>query len=382
MPSPFKIAVYGKSYALKGFIGNPVSASVTPRHNQRGTAAITVSGNHRMVGALTDPGARVVIHHRPWPTKYLPSPGFEFLMSGNVTGGQWSGTSKTSKLTVQVADDIKALDDLEGWPVPASPITNQSAAEYATYTGAAETILKAAFNANAARALNLSAAPDLGRGATVPGGVSFRFHSLSEKLLPVLDAAGIGVTVRQSGAARVIDVYVPRTYPHKLSEKAGTITDASWTFGIPTATRSVAGGKGQGTARAFAQYIDTALEAEYGMRIERFKDATDVDTTADLTSRAQQNVADNGPKYGFSVKLSESGMFQYGEHGVRVGDLVTVDIGGKLRTDVLRECTLAYNVSEGPTQTPVIGDISESADKAIARYVARLRAAVNNLTKG
>ncbi|WP_138443515.1 Gp37-like protein [Sinomonas susongensis] len=382
MPNPFKIAVYDKAYGFKGFIGNPQSVSATPRHNQRGTAAITVAGDHRMVGALTDKGARVVIHHKPWPTKYRPNPSFEFLMSGVVTGGNWAGTSKTSTLTVQIADDVKALDDIFGWPVPTSPISDQSAAAYATYTGPAETILKAVFNANAARALNLTAAPDLGRGAVVPGGVAFRFHSLSEKLLPVLDAAGLGVTVRQSGAGRVLDVYVPRTFPHKLSEKAGTITEASWTFGIPTATREVAGGKGEGTERMFAQYIDTALEDEYGMRVERFKDATDVDTTADLTSRAQQDVADNGPKFGFSVKLSESGMFQYGEYGVRVGDLVTVDIGGQERTDVLRECTLAFNVSEGPTQTPVIGDINESTDKALARYIGRLRAAVNNLMKG
>lgn len=374
--NPFEIHLFDKDYNLQGHIGNPLSVSVTLRHNGQSTAAVTVTGDHRLIGPLTDKGARVVIEHRPWYG------GKEFLLSGVITSGRKEGSSLNSRLTVQVADDIKALEDIEGWPVPSQPITNQGGAEYATYTGVAETVLKAAFNANASRALRLSAAADLGRGATVPGGVAFRFHSLSEKLLPALDAAGLGVTIRQQGTSRVLDVYEQRTYPHTLSEKAGTITDLSWSFAIPTATRVVAGGKGEGTARAFAQYADTALESEYGMRIERFKDATDVDTTADLTARAQQEVADNGPKYGFSVKLSGSGMFQYGEKGVRVGDLLPIDIGGGvIRTDVLRECTLAFNRTDGPTQTPVVGDIDQSPSKALGVLLTRLIRATSNQDK-
>lgn len=384
MRSPFRVTVYDRAFAFKGYVGYPASVSVTPRHNQQGTASITLDADHRMAAALMEPGARAVIEHRPWPSKYGPQPGFEFLLSGPVVSRRGQGPAKKATLTVEIADDIRILSGVLGWPVPASPISGQSAAEYATYTGPAETVVKAAASANAVARLGLplTIAPNLARGATVPGGVALRFHPLWDKLLPAADAAGIGITVRQQDAGMVLDVYEPRTYPHTLSEKAGTITDWSWSDVDPTATRAIAGGKGEGTARAFASSVDTALEARYPLR-ESFRDATDVDTPAALADRAALQVVEGAPRFGFSVKLSESGMFQYGAAGVRVGDLVRVDIGGQVRTDVLRECTLAWNVGEGATQSPVVGDIDQSTDRAIARYVAGLRAAVSSLmTKG
>jgi hypothetical protein len=372
MANPYRITVFDKSFAFKGYVGNPISLTVVPRHNQQGTGSLTLDADHRMVPALSTEGARVLIEHKPEGS-------WEFLMSGWVSSDSGEGPAVKSTVTFQIVDDVVLLSDLLGWPVPGSPISNQSASEYDTRTGAAETVLKGFVMANVARlGLPVSATTDLGRGATIPGGVAIRFQSLAEKLLPAIDAAGIGVTVRQSGTLLVLDVYEPRTYPHTLSEKAGTITEWSWKSSGPTATRAVGGGKGDGTARVFAEYVDTTLEATYGRVIEKFRDATDVDTTADLTARAQQEVTDNAPKYGFSVKLAESASFRYGgTNGVRVGDMVTVDIGGTTRTDVLRECTLAYSRDQGPTQTPVIGDIDQSSDRALARFLSGLRDAIN-----
>jgi hypothetical protein len=379
MASPYRFTVYDKAFQFQGFVGNPTAATITPRHNQQGTASLTVNAGHRMVKALTDPGARVLIEHRP-----APGADWEFLMSGWVTAANGDGPMIKATVTVQIADDGILLADTRGWPVPSQPITNQSAAEYDTRTGKAETILKGFVTANAVNRLGLpvTVATDLGRGATVPGGVALRNETLAEKLLPVLDTAGIGVTVRQLGAGLVLDVYEPRTYPHALSEKAGTITEWSWRTGAPTATRAVAGGRGEGTARVFAPYVDSALESEWGRIVEGYRDATDADTTADLTARAQQEVTENAPRAGFSVKLSQSKTFRYGgQNGVRVGDIVTVDIGGQLKTDVLRECTLAYNRDSGPTQTPVIGDIDQTTDHALVRIVRGIRDSVNRIRR-
>jgi hypothetical protein len=372
MANPYRITVFDKSFAFKGYVGNPISLTVVPRHNQQGTGSLVLDADHRMVPALTTPGARVLIEHKPEDS-------WEFLMSGWVTSSSGEGPAIKATVTVQFSDDVMLLSDLLGWPVPSSPISNQTAAEYDTRTGPAETVLKGFVMANVGRlGLPVVTTADLGRGATIPGGVAIRMQKLSEKLLPAIDAAGIGVTVQQSGTLLLLDVYEPRTYPHTLSEKGGTITEWSWKSAAPTATRAVTGGKGEGTARAFSSYADTALESEWGRVIEGYRDATDVDTTADLTARAQQEVGDNAPKFGFSVKLSESASFRYGgSKGVRVGDRVTVDIGGTTRTDVLRECTLAYSRDQGPTQSPVIGDIDQSSDRALARFLDGLRSAFN-----
>ena len=364
--NPFRISVYNSVFEFKGYVGNPASVSLNLRHNQQGTASLTLDGDHRMAGALTAPGARVVFHHKP-------SGAWEFLMSGKVKSRRGEGPSLKSSVTFEIADDIRLLSQVLGWPVPTSAITSQSGAEYAKYTGPAETVVKNAARANFQRlGIPVGVATDQGRGDIVPGGVALRFHPLADKLLPAAEAGGIGVTVRQSGTGLVLDCYTPRDYPHKLSEKAGTITEWSWEDRDPTATRAVAGGKGEGTARTFARSVDANLENAHGDVYEVFKDATDVDTSADLTARAAQTVTEGAPTYGFSVTLSETGMFRYGDKGVRVGDRVTVIIGGQERTDLLRECTLAFNRESGPTQTPVVGSIDQSPDKALGRFLSRL----------
>ena len=362
MTNPFGIEIYDGQFNFQGYVGNPANTSVTPRDLAQGTASLTVDGDHRMVAAMTAPDARVVINYEG-----------AFLMSGKVRSRRGEGPALKSAVTVEVADDIRLLWQILGWPVPGSAITAQSSAEYATYTGPVETVIKNAARANIQRlGLPVTVATDQGRGATVPGGVALRFHPLADKLLPVADAAGIGITVQQQGAGFVLDCYERRTYPHTLSEKAGTITEWSWEDRDPTATRAVTGGKGEGTARVFNSWADTSLEAQYRDVFEVFKDATDVDTAADLQARAKQTVVEGAPTYGFSLKLSESGMFRYGEKGVRVGDRVTLNIGGAERTDILRECTLAFNRESGPTQTPVIGSIDQNPDRAFARFIARL----------
>ena len=369
--NPFKITVYN-GFEFKGFIGNPSSASFTPRHNQKGSGSITMDADDPKTEFLEADNARVVVHHKP-------DGEWEFLMSGWVESERAEGPKVNAKVVFQILDDGIVLEDTDGWPVPTSPISNQSAAEYATYTGAAETVVKNAARANFQRlGLPITVATDQGRGSTVPGGVAFRFHPLADKLRPAADAAGIGITVRQDGAGLVLDCYEPRTYPHTLSEEAGTITEWSYERQRATATRAVAGGKGDGTARVFASYVDSSLEASSGRVREVFKDATDVDTTTALQGRAQQTVTEGAPTYGFSVKLSESGMFRYGEKGVRVGDIVTVDIGGSQRTDVLRECTLAFNRESGPTQTPVIGAIDQTPERKTALFIARLAQGLRN----
>ena len=358
--NPFGIEIYNGLFEFQGYIGNPSSASATPRDLAQGTASVTVDGDHRMVAAMTAPDARVVLNFEG-----------EFLMSGKVRSRRGGPTGMNSTTTIEIGDDNRLLYQILGWPVPTSPITNQSAAEYAKYTGPAETVIKAVAKANIQRlGLPVTVAPDQGRGDIVPGGVAFRFHPLADKLFPVAEAAGVGITIRQQGDGFVLECYARRDYPHVLSERGGTITEWSWEDRDPTATRAIAGGKGEGTARTFARYVDTALETKYRDVFEVFKDATDVDTAADLQARAKQTTEEGAPTYGFSVTLSETGMFRYGSHGVQIGDRVTVEIGGVRRTDVLRECTLAFNRESGPTQTPVIGAIDQSPDRKLGKIIA------------
>lgn len=367
MDNPFTITVYDKNFAFKGYVGDPISLTVTPRYNQVGTAVLVVDLYHRLAPALMDEGARLTIHKDG-----------DFVMSGKIALASGEGPQVTATLTLTLRSDFRLMQQVLGWPVPSAALTSQTNA-YHRLTGSAESVVKGFVTANMQARLGLpvTVAADLGRGGSID--VSMRFHPLFEKLLPIAETAGLGITFEQSGAGIRCDVFVPPVFPHVLSESSGALQSWSWSSADPTATRVVAGGQGEGPARAFVQKIDTALEALHGDKVEMFKDARDADTVALLNTRAQEALTEGAPQSGFVVKLSETGTYRYGRNGLVVGAKVTISVGGVTRTDILREVTMTYNRTDGLLVVPVVGDIQDSPERTIARFLARLKRSVSDL---
>lgn len=367
--SPFTIEIYDKNFNFKGFIGDPVSLTVTPRFNLIGTAAIELEMDHHAVQYLMADGARIVILLRG-----------AFLMSGKITSLTATGPTVAGVLTVLVKDDFRLLFQVLGYPVPGNALTAQNV-EYAKYTGNAETIVKEVVTANMITRLGMdvTCGSNQNRGSTVPDGVSLRFHPLYERLFPAIEKAGIGVTFKQSGAGIVCDVFTPPVFARTLSEESGVITSWTWSSEDPTATHVVAGGQGEGTARVFRDVRDTALEAAHNNIVEVFRDARDAETAAVLISRAQEELDDGVVRSGFAVHLSETEHYEYGKDGLVVGAQVTIDLGFATRTDVLREVTLSYTRDEGYVATPVVGEIRDNPDRTIAKFLAQLKKGITDL---
>lgn len=371
MDSPFRIAVYDKHLTRRGWIGDPVAVSFKPRHNGQGLVEITLASDHVRVPDLIAPGARVVTTYAGTET-----------ISGPVRGVAGQGPAAQGLITVTVHDDIRLLWRVLGWASPTKPVTQQGDdGAYWKATGPAETVLKAAVQANAVTRLGLpvTVAPDQGRGAVIPGGVSLRFHPLGDRILTQLEQAGLGVTVTQAGPANqgtglLVDVYEPKVWPRPLTEAGGTLVDWSWNQAPPEATRVVAGGSGEGTARAFLTTTDTARETTWGDVIEVFRDARDAEDTATLTARAQETLTEGAPTSGLSVTLAETGVFRYGgPNGVRVGDTITVRVAhGVEITDILREATISWAADDGLTVTPTIGKHTDDPTQELANAVSAL----------
>lgn len=369
MLNPFTIKVYDRNLSFKGFVGDPVSLMVTPRYNQVGTATLEVDISHRLAAHLTADGARLVIFKDD-----------EFIMSGKIIQKNGEGPSVRGILRLYLKSDFRLLNQILAWPVPGNALSGQSS-EYYTATGTAEAIVKSVVTANMTNRLgmNVVCTTNLDRGAVVPGGVTFRFHPLYERLYPAIETAGIGVTFEQHGSEIVCDAFVPPVFGPTLTEESGVLQWWAWTSTDPTATRVVAGGKGDGTARTFLQLTDPAAEAAHEDIVEVFRDARDADNNTILTARAQETLDENKQKAGFAVKLSESETFQYGKNGLVVGATVTISVGGVLRTDILREVTLAYTRTDGVEVTPVIGEVHDSPDRTIASFLVRLKKSVSDL---
>jgi hypothetical protein len=236
--------------------------------------------------------------------------------------------------------------------------------------------------------LPITVAASAGRGATLPAGIDIRFHPLYEKLFPAIEQAGLGVTFEQSGAGIVMDVFEPPVYPFVLSEESGVLQWWSWSASDATATRVISEGNGEATDSVlYAQATDADLETAYNDAIEVHRrgsngsssEDTDAERLVNLAADAAEALAENAPKAGFAVRLSETGTFRYGEDNLVVGALVTISVGGVTRTDYLREVTMTYSRDRGVEVTPVVGDIQDNPDRVIASFLARLKKSINDL---
>lgn len=359
------IEVWDKTCTERVWITDPTLLTATPRHNQQPTAQVTVPLDHERVGALTAKGSRVVVRYRD-----------EHLVGGPVTLRRVTGAASSRALVCEVSDDWRLFSRVLLWPVPTSPITNQAGREYHTVTGPAETVVKTLLGAAITRlGLPITVAPDLGRGATIT--VSARMAVPADVLLPAIDQAGIGVTVRQVIGGQVLDVYEPALWPGILSESGGTVTDLEWSDASPTATRATLGADGDGTARTFRAATNAALEAEWGDVVEVWVDARDLKHdepgfAAAATARMQAALAAGGPTSGVKVSLAEAGRHRYGGPvGMHVGDRLRVELspGAEPLVEVLRAATLVWSRA-GARVTPVLGEPAETATSMTGRAIA------------
>lgn len=363
MVAPLQVTLYDKAFKRLGWIGDPEQVTVVPRHNQQPTASIQVANDHPRAADLVTPGCRVVVDYYG-----------EQILSGPVDLSQGAAGSDGS-ITVQVQDDWCVLTDILGLPAPTKPLSAQTGNGgegngYDVRSGPAETVLKGYVRDNAA-AMGLSwltVAPDLGRGSVIS--VQMRLTSLADQLVPLLDGAGIGVSVRQVDGGLVLDCYTPGTYPLVLTPGSGIVASAEWSLQRPAFTRYVAGGQGDQAARALAEYVDTAAESLWGTVRRGFVDATDVTTTADLVARAQQATVEAAAKSGFSLSLAETASFRYGQ-SFRVGDQITVQLvpGADPVTDVLREATISWSADNGLTVTPTVGERTDDPNLTLAMAI-------------
>lgn len=370
MESPLFADLIDRSWKRVGALGGAAIVP-TPRHNGQGTAQIILPLDHRQAAAAVQPGMRVRIFQED-----------ACIVSGPIKAVSSTGTAAPT-LTLEVQDWWGKGSEMLGWPVATSPLTGQTA-EYRTLTGPAETVAKAIFRETATRlGYPLTIAPDQGRGGTITA-VQWRFHPIYDRLYPLLDQAGIGLTIRQAGtrtqpaAGLVLDCYATRSYPRVLSVQSGAITEMSWRRAAPTATRVVVGGQGEGTARVFRSVQDAAAEAEWGDVLEDFLDATDVDNAAadrnaQLDARGRARLLETASSAGFDVTLAETRSVRYSHagDGLRVGDQVQVEIlPGLVVTDTLRAATLSVTTDSGYRVTPQIGD-SQKPLQILATALAR-----------
>jgi len=311
------------------------------------------------------------------------------LFSGPVTDIAGRGIGGSATRTITVDDDWSKLNELLGWPNPAAAITAQSTNAYWTATGALETDFRNLLVANLARLDNGMDAPasSSGRGGTVT--LQSRMHTMAERAIPLFIAAGLGVRVIQgetSTSDPVVEVYQGVTRK-TVYEGSGAIEDVEFHRSAPTITRVILGLGGEAEARVFRQYIDTTLETLWGVKREVFIDARDISETdpalATLAQeRANEKLAEGGPKVTLSAKMVQSDNFQF-ESGFDLGDVMPMKLDGvDLLSDRVTEIGFTFSRDADLSIRPLVGDWTEDEMTAgVYRATGQLARAVGELQR-
>ncbi|MFJ4107882.1 Gp37-like protein [Oerskovia enterophila] len=373
--------MFDKAYVNKGPLGAPKSLSGQVVKNAIGSLEFTLPADHPRIPALTASGARVLANYRP------PGRDEQFLISGAVEQVDGGGPRHSPWRKFAVEDDFSVLTgEVQCWPNPTGTIAQQGDDEaYFTVTGPAETVLKAILAPNVTRQGTVLTIPaTAGLGATITGSV--RFHTAFERLFPAVEQAGLGVRVRQAGASRILEVYVPETYDRELTQESGIVVSGEYSVSRPTITRVTALAGGEGTARVVRQKIDAAREAEWGVVMAATRDARDVasddpNLEALLLARMDETLAEGASKASLKCELTETESFRYGVT-FALGDKVTIRLADAPPiTDYVRSVDFSWSKDDGVRITPRVGEWSDVSNDPLIERVVELTRAVSNLEK-
>lgn len=377
MMDQLTVDVHDRKCKLLTPLGAFHSLSVTPVWNGIGTAALTVPARHHRAPLLAADGARLAISFRG-----------KQILTGPIHQVGGSGPERSGYSTYALTGDFQMLNDFRGWPNPLGTAAQQGD-EGTNWVrrGPAETVLKDLVRQNIVQRANIAGRlgyplniPDTqGRGATID--VSIRMHKLYDKLFPAVDTASLGVVFGMGDGYLTMDVTQPRVRPNPLRESDRVIQKWDYQGQTPTVTDGVVGGQGQGTARVFQTFGDTARAVKYGRIIETFIDARDTSDGETHAMRGASALAEGAARGTMRVTLAEAGTFRLGVDDYWVGDFVTAQAGPFTFADVLREVTITQDQSAGLRISATIGP-DNSPERAVTEAISRLARNVGDLRTG
>ena len=368
----FEVQLYSKDRVRRNNLGAFSSGQVTIGR-WAGEAVFTFPGN-------TAQARLNLIHERGTRARILDE-GVP-MMSGVIVKRSGKGpVNPTASFTV--SSDVRVLQDVLAWPVPAASLNGGQTVEYRTITGPLETVVKTILQENVTRlGYSLTIAPTQGRGPTVK--VQWRFHSVFERIQGLLSQHNAMLDVLMDEAGVLHAEYRPGvTVAKPFDIASGTLSSWEWEDQPPTVTRVVVGGQGEGTARKFASVVGTSREALWGTIIEHFVDARDIDEAAptqELIDRGWDYLVEGNEKTGVNLGIVSTRQRPYGGD-YRVGDVVTVktgdshdDIQAPLSSVVITQDQNGRRVEPGI-------DTIDTINAATYRRIARMDRELNNLKR-
>lgn len=273
--------------------------------------------------------------------------------------------------TATFASDLIWLWGRYCYPNPAVTWALQDA-DYNVQTGAAETVALAFVNANAGpgalvarRVTGLTMPTTLGRGGTVK--ITARFDNLGQLVHDIAEAAGLRVTVLQSGSTLPMVITAPADLSATARYGSGDIggpgvlsEDWSYTQQRPGGSVALVAGGGEGAARILRERADTGAVSLWG-RIETFVDQRNTSDTGELDKAGDDQLASDATPVDIRATLPDVPTMRL-ITDVPIGSKVGLDLGDFYVSDRLRQVTTTI-APEGVTASGVVG----SSDAGLTR---------------
>jgi hypothetical protein len=317
------------------------------------------------------------------------------ITSGYVRSVGRSGTqaegSVVESMTVGFVSHLSALYGRVIIPSPATPIgaaITTLPAAYDAQTGPAEDLILHYVQASLGdltvadrrlQRLRIPASQHRGPVTTITA----RLNNLGELVASLAESGGLRVTIRHTEPGPWLDLVVESIadvsndirFGSTSSTAAGLVSEWDYSIEEPTVTRAIVAAAGELTDRRFLRLVDPDAEALWGRAVETVVDQRQTDSSAEMTSAAQEELAKGaGPvKVSFTPILSPDLQLR---RDVRIGDVVGYDLPGlDPSKDTVRQATTTVSAEAGATETTevVVGTPDAPQTRSQRQVVSAIR---------
>lgn len=348
-------------------IADPVETYTTLdvhlKHNQVSTGEFAAAASSKLMSAVTQPNARVLVIREG-----------TYLIGGPIErpGAYKWERDGPGTVTVGWADHLALIGQKLVYPNPDLTEPAQTATHF-DRTGNAETIMRDIVNLNcglgavaARRIPRLTVAPANGVGTITT--VSSRFEPMLDVLRKVaLTGGGLGFRVKHTSARDLaFEVFAPPNRSKQLvySADRGNIYSLTTDPQSPKVTVALVGGSGEGISRPIIVVHDLAAEARWG-RMEQWVSQDDSLDDPVLQQAGEVALLDGGETIGLSVTALDHDGQRYGVD-YHLGDLVGVELGyGPPIVDIVSAVDFKISADGGEQITPTIGTGAQKAREVV-----------------
>jgi hypothetical protein len=387
-PADMTVAVYDGAYRPKGQLADFISCSVTWQWLGVGTGQLVVTE--------TDPAAPLLLSVAESPLMIVVTAGGQ-RWSGRVATTTFNrqGAKGSGTITAALVDEwiwLKALLASQNGANPA--LTGMP--QYDSQTGPTATVAAHYINAAAQRltvpVIALAPVGDQSQQVTLQA----RMTLLADLLTTPLQSAGMSMPatiwlpgdLKPPGFAyldRPTIIFTPaQTVPKpylRWSDSAGDIGGVNLVANEGTAYRATLGLDGQGAARNYDSFTDTALAQQLGDYALPEMYADESSTTlagGGSQAKARADLVPARPTVSAAFSVSDGDPWRFGSQYV-AGDVGQFEVLGVQIADRITSVTASLDRTNGLTFTPVVGLSSPTATSdelmvhAIASIAQQLR---------